>query len=90
MEFTHDHHRIYSMDESGSLMAEINFPDLDERTVDINHTYVHRLLRGQGVADELIRAAIAEIQSRGQKIKPSCSYASRWFADHQEFSDLLY
>lgn len=36
--------------------------------------------RGQGIASELVRRAVEEIERRGSKCKATCSYAALWLA----------
>ena len=61
------------LDGGGRAIAEITFPDIDEDTVDINHTFVDESLRGQGMAGKLMEAAVNQIQSQGKKAVPTCS-----------------
>lgn len=46
----------------------------------INHTYVDDRLRGQGIASELVRRAVEEIERRGGHVEATCSYAVLWLA----------
>lgn len=46
----------------------------------INHTYVDEQLRGQNLASELVRRAVAEIEARGGRVEATCSYALLWLA----------
>ncbi len=46
----------------------------------INHTYVDDRLRGQGIASELVRRAVEEIEKRGGRVEATCSYAALWLA----------
>ena len=46
-------------------------------------------LRGQGVAGQLMEAAVDQIRSEGLKARPICSYAAKWFEKHPEQGDLL-
>lgn len=85
----HENHRIYASDQNGRVIAEITFPAVSDKTVDIDHTFVDPSLRGQGVADFLMRAAVAEIRAKGLKTRTSCPYAEKWFLKHTEFLDLL-
>lgn len=87
MEFQHEENRIYSLDESGQLIAEITFPALTPDKVDIHHTFVDPSLRGQGIADLLVRAAIDDILGRGWKAVATCPYAVKWFTAHTEHSE---
>ena len=89
MELIHEPNRIYGLNESGNLIAEITFPPCGPATVNIDHTFVSPLLRGQGIADRLVRSAVEEIQEDGRKAVVSCSYAIRWFSEHPEFSEVL-
>ena len=45
-------HRLY-VEQEGKLLAEITFPFVKNQIVDINHTFVHTDLRGQGMAGVL-------------------------------------
>ena len=60
-------------------LAFVSFPERDGVYV-INHTYVDDRLRGQGIASELVRRAVEEIESRGGQITATCSYAQLWLA----------
>ncbi|NCB51329.1 MAG: N-acetyltransferase [Clostridia bacterium] len=87
MELINEENRIYSLNEGGELIAEITFPALSAEKVDIHHTFVDPSLRGQGMADKLVRAAIDAILGRGLKAVATCPYAVKWFTDHTEYSD---
>ena len=49
----------------GEEVGEVTFPMTGENTYNINHTYVDNRLRGQGIASELVRRAVEEIERRG-------------------------
>lgn len=49
----------------------------------INYTYVDDRLRGQGIAGELVRRAVEEIERRGGQYKATCSYAQLWLAHNR-------
>ena len=89
MNFTHEENAVILYSEEGSRLAEITFPYIDEKTVDINHTFVDSSLRGQGIAGRLMDEVIAELENRSLKAVPSCSYAAKWFEKHPEYSHLL-
>lgn len=88
LKFEYEPGRIYVSDPTGDLLAEVTFPRSGSIT-DINHTYVHSSLRGQGVADKLLSAAVSQIRSDGLKARATCTYAIKWFEEHPEQSDLL-
>lgn len=88
MEFQHERERIFALDEQGKLVAEVTFP-VSEGVADIDHTFVDQSLRGQGVAGQLLDAAVRQIRMEGLRAKATCSYAAKWFKEHPDQSDLL-
>ena len=89
LDLQYEQNCIFANDESGKRIAEITFPAVSEKVVDIDHTFVDPSLRGQGAADLLMRAAVSDIEKKGLKTRTSCPYAAKWFLKHTEFSDLL-
>lgn len=63
----------------GREVGEVTFPE-SGGVYTINHTYVDEQLRGQNVASELVRRAVAEIEARGGRVEATCSYALLWLA----------
>ena len=78
MEYITYKNRIAAI-EHGEEVGKVKFPERDGLYV-INHTYVDDQYRGQGIAPELVRRAVEEIESRGGKFKATCSYAMLWLA----------
>lgn len=89
MEFHKQHDRIWLEDETGREIAFVSFPARDEKTVTIASTVVDDILRGQGVAGQLLDALARELRGSGRKAVPVCSYAAAWFRRHPEQADLL-
>lgn len=78
MEYITYKNRIAAI-EHGEEVGEVTFPERDGVYV-INHTYVDDRLRGRGIASELVRRAVEEIESRGGRYEATCSYAVLWLA----------
>ena len=78
MEYITGKHRIYVV-EGGEEVGEVTFPERDGLYV-INHTHVVDRLRGQGIAPELVRRAVEEIERRDGRVEATCSYAQLWLA----------
>lgn len=53
------------------------------------HTEVSEDFEGQGLASQLVTAALEDIRSRGQKIQPTCPYVKRFLTRHTEYADLV-
>ncbi len=81
MEFQHESGHIYAKDPSGAILAEVTFP-ASSGVADINRTFVDPSLRGQGIADKLLSAAVEQIRSDGLKARLTCSCAVKWFEKH--------
>jgi predicted GNAT family acetyltransferase len=82
-----DHKIVY--EEDGVVLAEVDFPPVDEKTVEICHTFVDPSLRGRGIAGELMARAVAVLRETGRKALPTCMYAAYWFDEHPEHDDVL-
>ena len=89
MDFITESNRIYAEAADGRLLAEVAFPAVSARVVDIRHTFVDESLRGQGVAGQLMEAAARAIRAQGKKARLGCSYAAQWFDRHPEQADLV-
>ncbi len=88
MELKQERNRIFAENESGSIVAEVTFPDIDEQTVNIDHTFVDDSLRGQGIAGKLMEATAALLRQQNRKARLTCSYAVKWFDNHPEYYDI--
>ena len=54
-----------------------------------DHTFVPPEMRGQGVAQVLVEALVADAREQGFRIVPQCSYVAAQFRRHPEWADLL-
>ena len=63
--------------------------ELDGTTMVFTHTEVPPELRGRGIAEKLVRFALADAREQGRKIVPACSYVARFIGHHPESRDLL-
>lgn len=76
--------RIYMNDDAGNMIAEVTFPNIDDNTIIIDHTFVDDSLRGQGIAAKLMLEVINYAKTHNKKIKASCSYAVKWFDKNKD------
>lgn len=89
MIFTHNSNQIAVYTPDYLVVAEVTFPAVGENTVDVNHTYVDDVLRGQGVAGKLMEELVLELRQSGRKAVLTCPYAVKWFEKHPECKDVL-
>lgn len=89
MEFKYETDRIYLEDAAGKMVAEVTFPDINENSVEINHTFVDDSLRGQGVAGKLMEEVAKRLRAEGKTAVLTCSYAISWFQKNKGNEDLI-
>lgn len=90
MDWKYEDGRIYSINDKKELMAEVTFVPIGDNEVNINHTFVNPLLRGQGVAGELLQLLAEHLREKGLKATASCSYANSWLEKNKEaYSDII-
>jgi len=77
----------YEVTVDGHLSV-CEYEDAGGRRV-FTHTFVPVELRGRGIAEQLVRAALADVRTAGLKVVPACSYVARFIERHREFQDLL-
>lgn len=88
MDLKYENDRIYMENEQGETIAEVTFPKVSQNKVNVNHTYVDRSLRGQGIADKLLKALAEDLKKNNKKAVATCSYAVDWFEKHPEYEDV--
>ena len=88
MNIIKEKNKVY-IEENNITLAYVTFPNIDENTVEIDHTVVDPSLRGQGIASILLENAYNVIKEEGFKAVPTCSYAVSWFNKHEDKQDIL-
>lgn len=90
MEFQITDGRIFNVDQNNELLAVATYVHTAEGEVDIDHTYVNPILRGQGVAGELMHTVAKHLRESGLKATATCSYANAWLRKNREaYSDII-
>ena len=89
MDFKYGPSKIWLENDSGKVVAKIDFPLQPDGTYVITHTFVDDSLRGQGVAGKIVQAAADYIRGQGRKAAVTCSYASAWAKPHKEYDDIF-
>ena len=82
--------RVYYQDEKSEVLAQATYSYVSEGVVDIDHTYVSPVLRGQGIAGKLMEALASDLRAKGLKATASCSYAEAWLEKNREnYGDII-
>jgi predicted GNAT family acetyltransferase len=69
--------------------AELNYREVDAKTLDYYRTFVPSTLRGGGIASKLTEHALRHAQARGLKIIPTCPFIVTFIERHPEFASLV-
>lgn len=78
----------YEIEVAGHLaVAEYELTP-DGRQV-FTHTLVPPELRGRGLAEVLVRRALADARAAGRKVVPACSYVAKFIERNRDFADLV-
>ncbi len=83
-----EHGEFFVLNEQGQRIAEFNYVWQGKEKFAANHTWVDDSLRGQGVARQLLDAAVAFAREKHVKIIPICSYVEVMFRRDQSLSDV--
>ena len=70
-------HRRFAADIGGA-QAVLEYRLLAGRRIDFSYTFVPPLLRGQGIAERLVRSALAWAREQGLDMQASCWYVQRF------------
>ena len=75
---------IPGADATGELTWRAEGEDIRVAT----HTGVPPEFRGKGIAEQLVKAMIADAREQGFRIKPACSYVASYFKRHKDLADI--
>lgn len=73
---------------SGRRVGELTWKRLDPSTVDFNHTWVSKTVRGRGLAGRLVDTAALWARNHAQAVIPSCPYVLRVFDESSAYEDI--
>ncbi|MFC5652515.1 GNAT family N-acetyltransferase [Paenibacillus solisilvae] len=78
----------FVIEENGERAAEITFVPQGEDTLVIDHTFVSEALRGQKIAEALVKRVVDYARETNKMIIPVCSYALSQFKRKKEYHDV--
>lgn len=75
--------------EPNTKKAEMTYSKAGENLIIIDHTEVSDELRGQGIGEKLVKAAVTFARNNNFKIMPLCPFANAIFKKTPEIRDVL-
>jgi predicted GNAT family acetyltransferase len=84
----HGRKGAFYIDEGGEWIAELTYFKSGD-TMTIDHTEIDEKLRGEGIGQDMVKAAVEYARENGLKIKAVCPYAKKVIERTPEFQDVL-
>ncbi|PRR81697.1 GNAT family N-acetyltransferase [Clostridium vincentii] len=82
--------KFYLGDKEETPDAVVTYVRLGEDKIIIDHTFVSDELRGQKIAQQLIKRVVDFARQENKKIVPQCSFAQKEFTKNKEYEDVLF
>lgn len=87
MEFSQEEGRFF-IEDNGNTLAEITFTQPNDEFFIIDHTFVDDQLRGQGIANQLVKKVVDKARADDKTIIPLCPFAKGQFERIPEYADV--
>jgi predicted GNAT family acetyltransferase len=84
----HGRKGAFYIEENGEWIAELTYIKNDGNMT-IDHTEIAVKLRGEGIGQDLVKAAVEYARENDLKIKADCPYARKVIERTPEFQDVL-
>jgi uncharacterized protein len=79
-------HRFEAIVDGGLSVADYTVRDGE---MIMTHTYTPPELRGRGIAEKLVRAALDYARAERLRVVPACSYVDIFIQRHAEYQSLV-
>jgi len=80
---------VFFIEENGERLAELAYFESAPDEITVYHTEVSDKLRGEGIGQDLVGAAVSFARENKLKIVPTCPYAKKVIDRTPEFQDVL-
>ncbi|MBC3795452.1 GNAT family N-acetyltransferase [Acetobacterium tundrae] len=89
METIHEgKNKFYIGADEDDPIAQVNFSLENENKIVIEHVYVSRELREQGIGKILVEKMVDYAKEEHKKITSRCSYADKILAEDEKYTDV--
>ncbi len=91
MQIQHDEHGrkgAFFIDEDGEWIAELTYLKANG-ILTIDHTEIAERLRGEGIGQDMVKAAVEYARANDLKINAVCPYAKKIIEETPELKDVL-
>ena len=85
----HGKNGAFFIDQDGEWVAELAYTRSGDGQITITHTEVDDELQGQGVGEDLVKAAVEYARENDLKIVAQCKFAKKVIDETPEYQDVL-
>lgn len=89
IKITHDQEDLRFFAEVDGEEAELTYSYTEDEEMDFDYTYVPEGARGQGIADQLVKAGLEFARRNEYKVIASCPVVEAYADRHPSYKDLL-
>jgi predicted GNAT family acetyltransferase len=79
----------FYIEDDGEWVAELTYFRSGQDVITVDHTEVDESLRGEGVGQQLVKAAVDFARENNLRIKPACPYFRGVVDTTPEFKEVL-
>ena len=88
-DIVHEREQLRFVTVAGGRTGLLRYRPVDDETLDLTSTWVHPSLRGRGVGEALVRAALDHARAEGYSVIPTCWFVRTVVERHPGYEDLL-
>jgi len=87
-EVIHDaENRMFTLDTDG-FQSRMKYREISDTELEYYTTFVPEELRGRGIAQIVVKAALDYARQNGFKVKPTCSFVDKYMQKNKQYADL--
>jgi predicted GNAT family acetyltransferase len=85
----HGRRGAFFIERDGEWVAEMSYTKARPDVIVIDHTEVDKSLRGQGIAQQMVREAVNFARANNLKIRARCPYVRNVLDETAEYNDII-
>ena len=85
----HGRRGAFYIEKDGEWIAEMTYQREGVRKIVIDHTEVDDSLKGKGIGNKLVEAAVIYARRENLLIKPVCPFAKKVLESSEDYEDVL-
>ena len=84
----HDENKKQFIISIDNIEAYVDY-NIEDKRMNLYHTYTDPELRGKGLAAKVVIAALQYARKNNLKVEPGCTYVQSFISRHKEYEELV-